>query len=92
MSKARKKTSEKSKAEQQEQNLDVQGVEIEETAFVQAEDQRLNLRDAATRFIAGFKEHHWSAIRKYADSLGVGEEATVDQCLEVFQGYGAKLK
>lgn len=52
----------------------------------------LSLRDAAQRYILGFKEHHWPAIRKYADSLGVGEDATVDQCLEVFQGFGARLK
>lgn len=56
------------------------------------EPQRLSLRDAAERYISGFKEHHWPAIRRYADSLGVGEEATVDQCLEVFMGFGARLK
>jgi len=66
--------------------------EVVSTYTPAAQVQTLSLKDAAQRYINGFKEHHWPAIRKYADSLGVGESATVDQCLEVFIGYGARLK
>jgi hypothetical protein len=53
---------------------------------------RLALKDAAARYILGYKDHHWAGIRKHADHLGFGEDGTVSECKEVFRSYGAKIR
>ena len=92
MAKKDKKEESKEVETVQAQEVNEQEIYEAEAAVEPAPEQVLHLHDAAQRFINGFKEHHWPAIRKYADSLGVGEEAPISQCCEIFRGFGCRLK
>ena len=90
MSKGRKRKQNQEVSKEASVSQSAPTSKIKESEVVEIE--RLSLKDAARRYVVEFKDHHWAGIRKYADSLGLGEEATVDECLEVFKGFGCRLK
>ena len=55
------------------------------------EEQQLELKDAARRFIPGFKDHWWPAIAAHAKTMGFLGTGTAEQCKAVLRHWGAKI-
>jgi hypothetical protein len=51
----------------------------------------MSLHDAARQFVAGFKEHHWAGMRRFASDQGFGEGGTEEACKNVLRHYGVKI-
>lgn len=56
------------------------------------EPQKLQLQDAARRFVVGFKDHWLSSIAGFAKSRGFSGSGTEEECKEILKAWGAKLK
>lgn len=89
---ARKKKSQK---ETPERSVELPAAE-EQAPEAKAEEpkpeRKMNIKDAARRFVAGYKEQWWPSIEKMARSESMGDEATEQDCKELFLKWGAKLR
>lgn len=63
---------------------------VGEVTPVAPPEQKLELKDAARRFVPGFKDHWWPSIEAHAKVMGFVGPDTVEACKTVLRHWGAR--
>jgi len=67
--------------------------EVEEVAEESVSTEVLmDLKDAAERFIVGYKPHHYPSIEAFGKTQGFTGKGTAEQCKVILRLWGARVK